>query len=36
MFEQVKFRVSNPMLVSEGEEERIYGGIGCYEEGNLC
>ena len=36
MFEQVKFRVSNPMLVSEDEEGRIYGGIGCYEEGNLC
>ena len=36
MFEQVKFRVSNPMLVSEGEEGLIYGGIGCYDDdGNL-
>lgn len=32
MFKQVKFRVSNPMLVSEWEEGRIYGGIGCYDD----
>ena len=30
MYKQICFKITNPDLIDEGEEGRIYGGIGVY------